>query len=122
MHLKMPPAKILLHVNACKLTISICRESVDSDQTAPLGPHCLLLRQCKGTSRHDTAENTKSRLAAKEQSSYQISSVFLFIPGDYTIMGATSYGHGCAEANAPGVYARVKEFLPWIKRVVKSYT
>lgn len=43
------------------------------------------------------------------------------IDGRYTVMGATSFGAGCAEANAPGVYAKVSAFLPWIKETVKRY-
>ncbi|RUS72444.1 hypothetical protein EGW08_019790 [Elysia chlorotica] len=34
--------------------------------------------------------------------------------GVYTLMGITSWGFGCAEPKAPGVYALVQEFLPWI--------
>lgn len=40
----------------------------------------------------------------------------------YTVMGATSFGAGCAEANAPGVYAKVTAFLPWIKETIKRYS
>lgn len=44
------------------------------------------------------------------------------INGRYTVMGATSFGAGCAEANAPGVYTRVTEFIPWIKSTIKQYS
>ena len=40
----------------------------------------------------------------------------------YTVMGATSFGAGCAEANAPGVYTRITEFVPWIKSTIKQYS
>ena len=42
--------------------------------------------------------------------------------GKYTIMGATSFGEDCAVANAPGVYARVTAFIPWIKRHLNDYS
>ena len=44
------------------------------------------------------------------------------VGGVYTVMGATSFGAGCAEANAPGVYARVTAFLPWIKRTMHTFS
>ena len=40
------------------------------------------------------------------------------IAGTYTIMGITSFGEGCAVANAPGVYTRVTEFLSWINKKI----
>jgi len=42
------------------------------------------------------------------------------VKGRYTLMGATSWGAGCAEANAPGVYAKITAFLPWIKETLQS--
>ena len=42
----------------------------------------------------------------------------VFIAGMYTIMGITSFGEGCAVANAPGVYTRVAEFLSWINEKI----
>ncbi|KAL5019244.1 hypothetical protein ScPMuIL_004966 [Solemya velum] len=37
------------------------------------------------------------------------------INGKFTVLGATSWGRGCALPNAPGVYAHVRQLLPWIK-------
>ena len=44
----------------------------------------------------------------------QVQSVHSIIPG------ATSWGQGCAAAGKFGVYANIKNLLPWIKRVIRK--
>jgi len=39
--------------------------------------------------------------------------------GKYTLVGVVSYGMGCA-SSSPGIYARVQNYLPWIKSLVAS--
>jgi len=45
----------------------------------------------------------------------------VFHPGHYcmyTIIGVTSFGKGCGLAGQPAVYARVRQFVPWIEKIV----
>merc|ERR1719341_2685408 len=42
--------------------------------------------------------------------------------GSYTLIGVVSWGFGCADARAPGVYARVTSQLSWINSNVRGTT
>ena len=39
--------------------------------------------------------------------------------GQDVLLGLTSYGEGCASVT-PGVYAKVQDYLPWIKKTIKD--
>ncbi|KAK7482293.1 hypothetical protein BaRGS_00026421, partial [Batillaria attramentaria] len=42
--------------------------------------------------------------------------------GAYTLLGVTSWGFDCAKPNAPGVYARVTEFISWIEDNIRRHS
>uniref|UniRef100_A0A1I8H8D5 Neurotrypsin n=1 Tax=Macrostomum lignano TaxID=282301 RepID=A0A1I8H8D5_9PLAT len=42
------------------------------------------------------------------------------INGTYVLLGATSWGEGCAQPGAPGVYANVKNLREWIDQTIAS--
>lgn len=44
------------------------------------------------------------------------------VQGVYTLVGITSWGRGCAQPNAPGVYTLVQQFLPWIEENLREHS
>ncbi|XP_071128570.1 scavenger receptor cysteine-rich domain-containing protein DMBT1-like isoform X5 [Mytilus edulis] len=43
------------------------------------------------------------------------------VNGRYTVLGVTSWGNGCGDAGAPGVYAHTRSLLPWITDQLEKY-
>ena len=44
-------------------------------------------------------------------------------PDLYELIGVVSWGYGCAQADAPGVYARMTKVLGWIaKTTIQSWS
>ncbi|XP_064629569.1 neurotrypsin-like [Lineus longissimus] len=42
------------------------------------------------------------------------------VGGKHTIMGITSWGHGCAEPESPGIYTKVGKLVDWIERKITN--
>ncbi|KAK3090315.1 hypothetical protein FSP39_010872, partial [Pinctada imbricata] len=44
------------------------------------------------------------------------------VEGRYSVLGVTSWGRGCGVPNAPGVYAHVRNLLPWITEKLEHHS
>ena len=42
--------------------------------------------------------------------------------GRWSLVGIVSFGRGCGEQKAPGVYTRITSYLDWIKATVLQST
>uniref|UniRef100_A0A915L970 Peptidase S1 domain-containing protein n=1 Tax=Romanomermis culicivorax TaxID=13658 RepID=A0A915L970_ROMCU len=38
----------------------------------------------------------------------------------FTLVGAVSFGEGCAEPNQPGIYTRISNYLDWLDTKMKK--
>jgi secreted trypsin-like serine protease len=84
---------------------------------------------CKSNYDYDSDEIDRTMLCANGRSSGGITDacqgdsggpLVCSRGGRYEIHGATSWGYGCADAQAPGVWARVWDQMDWIENVMSG--